>query len=289
MAWLDDNPPRIRQFRYPRRRPLSGVIDIHTAESFPDETGPDTGAENVARFIRDRTNYGSYHDICDSDSIIHLVRDNCESFSVGTLNLNHHGYAISAATQAHKWNDLPGWWVDATIRNMANAAARFVKRNNLSVPARWLSADQARREIPGFIRHSVADPDRRGDPGTSFPGNTFFAYYLEELQGEDWFDMATEAELRSVVRGEVNTIAAETVSRLLNWKNPLGRKVPGHDDDFPTLAIALGRMDKRTYELVTRDQAALADAIVSRLSGDEVTVATVKQGVLEAIRELVEE
>lgn len=198
MAWLDDNPPRIRQFRCPRRRPISGVIDIHTAESFPDEVGPDTGAENVARFIRDRTNFGSYHDLCDSDSTIHLVRDSCESFSVGTLNLNHHGYAISAATQAHKWNDLGDDWVDATIRRMARAAANFAKRNNLSVPARWLTADQARREVPGFIRHSTADPDRRRDPGTSFPSNTFFAYYLEELGGKPDMDSEQDRMLREV-------------------------------------------------------------------------------------------
>lgn len=260
MAWLDDNPPRIRQFRCPRRRPISGVIDIHTAESFPDEVGPDTGAENVARFIRDRTNYGSYHDICDSDSIIHLVRDSCESFSVGTLNLNHHGYGISAATQAHKWSQLGDEWVDATIQNMARAAARFVKRNGLHVPARWLTASQARDEIPGFIRHSVADPDRRSDPGTSFPSNTFFAYYLEEI-GD--VDQPTPEEEMSNTPEELKAAYVGAIIDIGNGKDRRHRAARRKLED-----ISRGRA---IIDLITAQQPLLQAAAKSEpMSADQV-------------------
>src|SRR5690606_961487 len=109
-AWLDDHPPHTQQFRCPRRVPPSGVVVVHTTESYPDETGPDDGAENVAEFIRTRSNYGSYHDLADSDSIVHLVRYDCVAYQDGT-GTNEHGYGVSAATQAHRWDDLDPDWV----------------------------------------------------------------------------------------------------------------------------------------------------------------------------------
>lgn len=201
MAWLDDNPPRHQQFRCPRREPPSGIIGVHTAESFPDETGPDTGAENVARFIRDRTKYGSYHDICDSDSVIHLIRYGCVAYHIATFGINEHSYGVSAATQAHKWNDLSNDWVDATVRNMARASARYAKwlksNHGITVPAHWLTQSQARNKIPGFVRHSTADPDRRTDPGSSFPADKFLQYYSQEM-GND--DMDITDRIKSYVR-----------------------------------------------------------------------------------------
>src|SRR5688572_9397888 len=59
-AYLIDNPPRVQQFR-PRRDKVTGLIVVHTAESFPDETDPDTGTVAVARFIENRTTPGCYH------------------------------------------------------------------------------------------------------------------------------------------------------------------------------------------------------------------------------------
>lgn len=226
MAWLDDNPPRHQQFRCPRRESPSGVIGIHTAESFPDETGPDDGAENVARFIRDRTNYGSYHDICDSDSIITLIRASCVAYHIATFGINEHSYGISAATQAHKWNNLDDDWVDGTIRNMARAAARYarwLKRNyGRDIPARWLIARQAADRVPGFIRHSVADPERREDPGATFPANTFFAYYLEELHGTETEEPDMDATQAKQLK-EVHHVLTTPINRV---HSTLGEEAP---------------------------------------------------------------
>ena len=201
-TYLQDNPPRIQQFRCPRRRAPSGIIGVHTAESIADETGPDTGAENVARFIRDRTNYGSYHDLCDSDSIIQLVPYDCVAYHIGTHSLNEHTYGVSAATQAAKWDSLGDDWVEATVRNMARASARYAKwfqnRYGLTIPARRITLAQALDDVRGFLAHGDADPDRRTDPGKLFPWSMFLSFYKAEMANGDtmsWQETLTPTDL----------------------------------------------------------------------------------------------
>lgn len=223
-AYLIDNPPRIRQFRLPRRATPSGVVVVHTAESFPDETGPDAGAENVARFIRDRTNFGSYHDLADSDSLINLVPYDAEAFHDGTGS-NPHSYGLSAATQAAKWPNLSPEWTDATVRNMARGAARYarwIKREHgITIPARRITRAQSEARVPGFISHGERDPGRRTDPGRFFPWEKFLTYYAEELGGttreEWWFDMAATdeqiAEFQDAVRDTLIRVDREAEPR----------------------------------------------------------------------------
>jgi hypothetical protein len=214
MAYLVDNPPRIQQYR-PRRAALWPVIGVHTAESFPDETGLDTGAENVARFIRDRTNYGSYHCLSDSDSRIQLVPFDQAAYHIGTHGLNDRTIGISAATQAARWDDLDDDYRDAMVRNMARDAAdaaRWLKaKHGLTVPARRITLAQALNGQAGFLAHGDADPDRRADPGASFPWTLFLATYADLMGGTDpEDDMATPAEM-------------------WGYKNP--KVEPGNNDD----------------------------------------------------------
>lgn len=187
-AYLIANPPRIRQFRRPRRAKPSGVIVIHTAESFPDEVGPDTGAESVARFIRDRTNYGSYHDLCDSDTIVNLVPYDAEAYHDATGS-NPHSLSVSAATQAAKWDQLDDDWVRATVVNMARAAARQAAwlhaEHGIVVPAKTRTRTETEQRMPGFISHAKRDPARRTDPGPSFPWSLFLSTYAALMAGDD--------------------------------------------------------------------------------------------------------
>lgn len=202
-VYLVENPPRIRQYRSPRRERPSGVVVVHTAESFPDEVGPDTGAENVARFIELRTNHGSYHDLVDSDSIIQMVRYSDEAFHDATGS-NPHSYGVSAATQAAKWRELGDDWVDATVRNMARATARYAtwlhEHYGIVIPARRITRAESEHRKPGFISHAERDPDRRTDPGRYFPWDDFLGYYADEMNGDDmptvreiWYDDMIEA------------------------------------------------------------------------------------------------
>lgn len=180
-AYLIENPPRVRQFRE-RGTTASGVIVLHTAESVPDTIGPDQGAEGVARFIAGRSDYGSYHELCDSDGIVDLVPFNMQAYGDGTGS-NPHAIHISAATQAARWATLPESWREATVRNMARAAVRadaYVHSvHGVHVPARRITRAESDRRVEGFISHAERDPGRRSDPGAGFPWEFFLRTYAE--------------------------------------------------------------------------------------------------------------
>lgn len=203
-VYLIDNPPRVRQFRSPRREKPSGVIVVHSAESYPDEVGPDTGAENVAAFIQRRRTHGSYHDVCDADSIIQLVRYSDEAYQDGTGS-NVHALSVSAATQAHKWRDLDPDYAREMTRNMAFAAATqarwLLAEHGVVVPTRRITRAESDARKPGFISHAERDPGRRTDPGSDFPWGDFledYAAFAEDGDtGDD--DMAmTEADFQRI-------------------------------------------------------------------------------------------
>jgi hypothetical protein len=186
-AYLIDHPPRVRQFR-DRGTTISGVLVIHTAESLPDFSGPDLGAEGVARFIQQRTTYGSYHWLADSDSLIDLVpMEKYQAYGDGTGS-NPHAIHISAATQAHRWADLPRDWVEGTVENMALAAHRasdlLEKVHGVRIPARRITRAQSDNRVEGFITHAERDPARRTDPGKGFPWDLFMDRYKALEKGE---------------------------------------------------------------------------------------------------------
>lgn len=181
MAWLNDNPPARSQYRHPRREAPSGVIAVHTAENTPDYVAFDGGAEAVARFIRDRDTPGSYHELVDSDSGINLVDYGDEAFHDGT-GTNPHSFGLSVATRADVWPLAPKAWRDGAVEQAAQRAARYARwikdRRGIVVPARRITATQARARVPGFVTHAELDPTRRTDPGKAFP----FADFLERFE-----------------------------------------------------------------------------------------------------------
>lgn len=178
--YLIDHPPAVRQYRSPRRERPSGVVVVHTAESLADQTGPDFGAEATAAFIARRTNFGSYHDLVDSDTRIQLVRYSDEAFHDATGS-NPHSYGVSAAAQAAKWLTYDSAWRTATVDNMARSAARYSRwlmdQRGIIIPARRITRAESEARIPGFISHAERDPDRRTDPGKTFPWAFFISRY----------------------------------------------------------------------------------------------------------------
>lgn len=178
--YLIDNPPAVRQYRSPRREKPSGVCVVHTAESIADQAGPDFGAENVAAFIARRTNFGSYHDLVDSDTRIQLVRYSDEAFHDATGS-NPHSYGVSAAAQAAKWPEYSTTWKNATVENMARSAARYASwlkgQRGIIIPAKRITRAESEARKPGFISHAERDPERRTDPGKTFPWTFFLSRY----------------------------------------------------------------------------------------------------------------
>lgn len=172
-AYLIENPPYRSQFRK-RRDQVSGVIVLHSAENLPDVRPPDTGAEDVSRFIRDRRTPGSYHALGDSDSAVRLVPFHLAAFHDGT-GTNDHSIGVSGAFQAHQFDGLPKAWRVGCRRILAGecrAAADYVRETRgIVVPPRRITVAQARAKVPGFVTHGMLDPTRRTDPDGSRTGD----------------------------------------------------------------------------------------------------------------------
>lgn len=182
--YLVKNPPKQTQFRDRRLRPGQKVtlIVVHTAESPADVVGPDTGAENVANFIRNRRDYGSYHRLADSDSRINMVDFSKAAYGDGTGS-NEFGIHISAAIQAAQWSKMSLQWREGCIKQLAQCAAEAAlwikKTQGVTVPARMITKAESDRGVPGFISHARRDPSRRSDPGANFPWEFFFSEFTK--------------------------------------------------------------------------------------------------------------
>jgi hypothetical protein len=247
-AYLIDHPPRQRQFKA-RGTTISGVTILHTAESLPDFHGPDTGAEGVARFIQQRSDFGSYHKLCDSDSRILLVPLSMQAYGEGT-GTNPHAMHISAATQAHKWESLPDQWVEDTIVQMAHAAHEcsdeLERVHKVRIPARRIEASQARNRVEGFVTHAQMDPSRRSDPGKDFRWALFMDTYADLERGE------TKA-----TRGKYIDLGIRRSSAALTALDD-AKVGPGERGDKVRMAMAqieAGRRTLRTISLLGDDDA----------------------------------
>lgn len=175
------------QFRVGRRSPVRPVIVFHTAECGTDMDGPDAKAENVARFIQNRPDAGSYHLLGDSDSILQLVRFENEAYQDRTGS-NRWAIGISLAMNAGDWPRLSSSprraELIATGAQMAGIAGRWLSKQGLGFPEPVLltKTQSDRPDASGFVSHSRRDPGRRTDPGSAFPWGEFFAEY-ERVRG----------------------------------------------------------------------------------------------------------
>lgn len=174
--YLEDHPPRQTQFR-DRRAKETGCIVVHTAESVMDTVGPDTGAEAVAAFIRGRTGYGSYHRLCDADSVVKLVRLTKAAYGDGTGS-NEWAIHISFACRTTDWARMSPAKRAAFMTQGAIATAEAMHylrvHCDVTVPLRRISKAESDAGQPGFIAHGDRDPGRRTDPGEDFPWADFF-------------------------------------------------------------------------------------------------------------------
>lgn len=186
-AYLVANPPRRSQYRKPRRARPTGTICLHSAENAPDLNPPDDGAENIARFIRDRTDAGSYHVICDQDTRIQLVPFEWEAFGDGTGS-NPWAIHISAALRAADWGRLTNqqklWYVASMATAARDASDWLTATHGIEVPVRRLTKASAKE--PGFCSHQDREtwfgtPGRRTDPWRNDEGmwHLFLSLYAD--------------------------------------------------------------------------------------------------------------
>lgn len=175
-TYLEDHRPRQTQFRRPRRAKPSGLIVVHTAESVMDTVGPDTGAENVAAFIANRSDYGSYHTLVDSDSVVRLVPYDAEAYGDGTGSnpfAIHISFALAAADWPQMTPERRAAFLANGIKAAAHAARWLANEHGVDVPAIQITREASERRMAGFISHGARDPGRRSDPGAGFPWKAF--------------------------------------------------------------------------------------------------------------------
>lgn len=230
-AYLREHPPASPQFRSPRRNRLTGAIVVHTAESVLDSIGPDTGAENVAGFIGRRGDPGSYHDLCDSDSIVHLVDYDDEAFHVAVYSGNRFSIGLSFACRTTDWAKMTAAQRGGFIDNGADAAARMAAhvktRTGIVVPARRITVEQFRAGAAGFISHGELDPGRRSDPGNApgqFPWETFLFEVAVRTQPQEFI---MDAEARAAFAALTKEVA--DLKTALASKAEKGRALRGPD------------------------------------------------------------
>ena len=159
----------VRWWGHPQRRGGSSairVIGIHTTENDPSPAV----TLNVARWqAYTAPDPSSYHVLADSDHLVRTVLDTQVAFHIAGFNTPSLG--LSFGTRAALWGRYPDW-DEAALLNGAEQAREWVEKYD--IPVRWITRAQALNGESGFVRHSVMDPDRRGDPGRGFPSQTFF-------------------------------------------------------------------------------------------------------------------
>ena len=170
MYYLLDHPnPNGRHYYTTRRKPIQ-IIVIHTAESLPDFTSPDMGAERVARYGATTSRSASWHSTIDSDSIIPMLPDSYTAFHVRGYNSQSLGVEI--ATQAHKWPIAPKDWIDKTITNLADVVRRWGEL--YQIPYHRIARANVDAGSRGLVAHADLDPQRRTDPGAMFPWDLLY-------------------------------------------------------------------------------------------------------------------
>lgn len=163
----------VRFWGYPQRQQPVTCVVLHTTENNPTPTS----ALNVARWqATSAPSPSSYHVIVDSDSVVRTLPDEATAFH--TVGLNSRSLGLSFATRASLWGRHPSWDRPALLRA---AWVASVWCRAYGIPARWVTLDEAQRGVPGFIRHSTADPSRRSDPGPNFPDVLFFDLVRQNL------------------------------------------------------------------------------------------------------------
>ena len=264
MYYLLDNANRVRQYGSTRRKTRhggipTGAIILHCVQGVSDLSGPDTSAENTARWIaRDSTRQASYHTITDRDSIVRMLPFNMEAWHDTTSNNYSIGISVNWVVE-----DLPRMTKEQRYQYYEQFAIAVLeavewlkKTRNITVPLdRMLTRAEVVAGKPGISTHGRMDPGRRSDPFGA-PDNAVEREFLAYLR--------KKANKESVVEAIVPTppTPAPPVIQEQSWTNqPNGSRVFPRtyaallvDGDFGKLSygalqILMHRIGRRNNEL----------------------------------------
>jgi len=162
--YLLNNRPAVAQGVTPRRSKVSGVIVVHTDEA-PQQAG---GALGTAGFISRRTDYGCYHIIVDSTTVVRMLPPlTWETWGARSpADTNTHAIHLSFRGQAHRWGQDPAY-DEAALQNAGKEIANVMKMlhgDDAAKYVRWITRQDCINRIPGLVEHGTIQPEDRGDP-----------------------------------------------------------------------------------------------------------------------------
>jgi hypothetical protein len=265
--YLLDYNPGTQQWGFPRRGgwQLTGTCIVHTAECARDDIGEDTSAEGSASMIANRADYGSYHRLVDSDSIIRMIPWEYEAWQ--DSETNNWAVGISAALRTSDWLEMPADRHELVMRNLAACGAEFVeymRTKGIEVPLVRITGEQARAGIPGFCAHGDSGIART-DPGKDFDWPLFFEYIRQALAGgnlQEEEDMAISDNQRDFIIKSLESLVDNAVTKTDLLEQ--AKRTPGEVWAYTNPSIGGGD----AYQIL-RD----ALALTNRIAGDVATVA----------------
>lgn len=210
--WLLDHPNPYGKFYYSSRNAcrhgiapdkLPHLAVVHTAESLPDFTLPDTSGESLAKYASSTTRSVSWHATVDSDGPIPMLPDTYVGFHV--INYNSCSVGMEIATKASGWAVSDPLWQARILDQAANQVAWWCKTYSLSV--RRLTKAEADTGARGIVDHARLDPERRTDPGPAFPWDVFLQSVSAKMGATgyidkpDWPDYAKVAIQKAIDKG----------------------------------------------------------------------------------------
>lgn len=237
--WLLDLPNPNGKFYYPSRKTcqhgvapaqLPHLAVVHTAESLPDFTLPDTSGESLAKYASSTTRPVSWHATVDSDGPIPMLPDTYVAFHV--IGYNSCAVGMEIATKASGWAVSDPTWQARIIDQSANQIAWWCKTHKL--PAKRLTRAEADAGGRGIIDHARLDPERRTDPGPAFPWESFIAQVSAKMGLTGYLD-----------RGDWPAYAAASIQKAIDKKLMVGdgsRWFPDKQLTRAELAFILDRL-----------------------------------------------
>lgn len=148
------------QFIQPRRGRITGQVGFHCNAALLDRVAPDMSAENTFGFILNDPAPHSYHEMCDSDSLIIMLPDNVEAFGAkGGYNRTLWHFCICGVPAEFKAND---WATRIMVGQAAVQMVAFWRRNGFDPIecARFLTKAEVDAGKPGIVHHGTLQGDR---------------------------------------------------------------------------------------------------------------------------------
>lgn len=180
---LEHENPHGEHFYRTRNGSILAIV-VHITAGLQDLDGvADQSAERTAAYCASTDRKVSWHSGSDSDSVLELLPSGFTAWHAKDYNSRTYGHEISKTSP--DWRNLPGPWMDATLRRAAEHLGPMAR--TLGIPVRHATKTELDRAIAtngapvGFVAHADLDPDDRRDPGyiarppagDTFPWNRF--------------------------------------------------------------------------------------------------------------------